>query len=155
MKFRLILLATSLLFGISSCNDVKDQEEGTEVKIEKTYEERVQEIVGQIRSNPQWLADVEKKSKEKNIPLDSMILVDARWLVDEQDGKHSAANTATQPADNQAFEEKVSAMEQKIRNDKAWLESITQKAKERNLTVDSMIKMDARFIVTEQEKSQQ
>lgn len=153
MKYRLILFATSLLIGFSSCKDVKDQEEGTEVKIEKTYEERVQEIVGQIKGNPQWLADVEKKAKEKNISLDSMILVDARWLVDEQDGKHSAA--ATQPADNQAFEEKVSQMEQKIRNDKVWLESISQKAKERNITVDSMIKMDARFIVTEQEKSKQ
>lgn len=35
-----------------------------------------------IRSTPEWLASVEKKATERGIPLDTMIRMDAEWIVD-------------------------------------------------------------------------
>ena len=157
MKKKLMFSVLPLMLVVfTGCKDVKDEAEA-EIKIEKTYEERVKEIENSIRNSTEWMASVEKKAKEKNIPLDSMIVLDARWLVDEQDGKHKdLGTTAVASAGTDAnFEQLVKDMEEKIRNDKVWLESIEKKAKERNVTVDSMIKVDARFIVTEQQKNKQ
>jgi hypothetical protein len=159
MKKKLMFSVLPLMFLLvfTGCKDAKDEAEA-EVKIEKTYEERVKEVETSIRNSAEWMASVEKKAKEKNIPLDSMIALDARWLVDEQDGKHKdPGTTAVAPAagNDANFEQLVKDMEEKIRNDKVWLESIERKAKERNITVDSMIKVDARFIVTEQQKNKQ
>jgi len=41
----------------------------------------------QIRQTPEWLNDVEKKAKEKNISLDDMIRLDAEYMVAEEEKK--------------------------------------------------------------------
>jgi len=146
--------------GFWACNDAKD-DDGNEVKIEKSVEERVKDAEAAIRNNPEWLAAVEKKAKEKNISLDSMIHIDASWLVDEQDGKHkNDTNQTAAPAVDpnvpvKSFEERVKDFEAGIRSDKAWMEAITQKAKDRKISVDSMIHLDATFMVQEADKKKQ
>lgn len=144
-----LMLMVSVSFF--SCSDVQD-DETDEVKIEKTYEERVNEIRESIRKNPEWLANIEKKAKEQNISVDSMILLDARWLVDDQDGKHldpSVLNKTT--ADTTNVQQRIRDMESKIRKDAKWMEEINRKAKERNITADSMIKADAIWMVDEED----
>lgn len=148
MRFRSLFLALAAAFLLLlpfACKDVQD-DEGTEVKIEKTFEERVAEVEAQIRSTPEWLRSVAQKAAEKNIPVDSMIRMDAAWLVQEGSG---ASEPAT-PVETDAMEAKIQEMELKIRNDKVWLQAIEQKARERNISVDSMIRIDARFVVQEQ-----
>lgn len=39
-------------------------------------------VMQSIYGTPEWLEDVKKKAQEKNIPLDSMVLLDAIWVVD-------------------------------------------------------------------------
>ncbi len=144
-----LLLMVSVSFF--SCSDVQD-DETDEVKIEKTYEERVNEIREAIRKNPEWLANIEKKAKEQNISVDSMMLLDARWLVDDQDGKHldpSVLNKVT--ADTTNVQQRIRDMESKIRKDAKWMDEVNRKAKERNITVDSMIKADAIWMVDEED----
>ena len=151
--FLLLVLGTSLMFGLGSCKS--GTEEGTdEIKIEKSYEERVAEIQNQIRTTPQWLAEVEKKAKEKNILLDSVILEDARWLVDEQDGKHQQNNAVAAAAAAEAqrnYDERLKAMEDRIRQDQKWMEQITAKAAERKISIDSMVRSDARWMLDEED----
>ena len=148
LRLRLYMFFAVLLFTIPfSCADVQD-DEGTEVKIEKTFAERVAEVEAQIRNTPEWLRAVEQKAADKNIPPDSMIRMDAEWLVREQSG----GAKASLPANEAELAAKIQEMEMKIRNDKAWLKSIEQKARERNISVDSMIRIDARFVVEEQMK---
>ena len=45
-------------------------------------EAKIQEAMQAIYNTPDWLKTVEDKAKEKNIPLDSMVLLDAIWVVD-------------------------------------------------------------------------
>ena len=36
-----------------------------------------------IKSNKNWLLDVERKAKEPNISLEEMITLDAKWMVEQ------------------------------------------------------------------------
>lgn len=45
----------------------------------------------------------------------------------------------------------IREMEEKIRNSPDWMKSIQEKAMQRNVSVDSMIKMDARWMIMHQE----
>ena len=144
----LLLMVSVSLF---SCSDVQD-DETDEVKIEKTYEERVNEIREGIRKNPEWLANVEKKAKEKNISVDSMILLDARWLVDDQDGKHLDPSVLKTPAvDTSNLQQRIADMESKIRSNTKWMSEITRKATERKISVDSMLRADAIWMIDEED----
>ena len=50
-------------------------------------EDRITIIMMSIRSTPDWLAKVEAKANERNIPLDEMIRRDAEWIYNEKFGK--------------------------------------------------------------------
>lgn len=48
----------------------------------KDRKSRIEEFVQAIKNSPDWLEQVKEKAKIKNIPLDSMILLDAIYMVD-------------------------------------------------------------------------
>ena len=152
MKSLFYFLAVALLFLFASCNNAPV----TEAKV-KTYEERFKELEAGIRNNPDWLASIDKKAKEKNIPVDSMIKLDITWMIDEQDGKHKPENQSATAADSSStagkktYEERVKEFEDGIRKNPDWMNSTTQKAKARKIPVDSMIKLDAAWMVDEQD----
>lgn len=119
----------------------------------KTFEERYKELETSIKNNPEWLASIEKKAKERNIPADSMMKLDIIWAIDDQDGKHRSENqTAT--ADTVAqkpYDERVKEMINAIKNNKEWLATIQKKANERKISLDSMLLLDARWSVDDQD----
>jgi len=45
-------------------------------------ESRINAMMQSIYNTPEWLKNVEEKAKIKNIPLDSMVLLDAIWMID-------------------------------------------------------------------------
>jgi hypothetical protein len=51
---------------------------------EADFQKKLAEAEKSIRENKEWLATVEKKAKEQNIPLDTMIKRDAEYTVREQ-----------------------------------------------------------------------
>ena len=44
------------------------------------FEKKVNKIITEIKQNPEWLSDVQKKADQKCIPLDSMIYHDAVYM---------------------------------------------------------------------------
>lgn len=44
---------------------------------------KIEEYIATIKSTPEWLEKVKNKATEKNIPLDSMIKLDAIWMTDQ------------------------------------------------------------------------
>ena len=131
--FFILFFSQSIL--LFSCDDAAMGD----VKV-KSYEERYKEIEASIRNNPEWLATEEKKAKEKNITLDSLLKTDVPWVIDDQDGKH-----------NKPYAQRMKEMEGSIRNNPAMLNAVTQKAKERNIPLDSMIKLDAAWMIDDQD----
>jgi len=47
-----------------------------------TRQQKIEEYVRSIKSTPEWLEKVKQKAIQKNIPLDSMILLDAIYMTD-------------------------------------------------------------------------
>jgi len=47
-------------------------------------QQKIEEYVRSIKSSPKWLEKVKLKAIQKNIPIDSMILLDAIWMVDSE-----------------------------------------------------------------------
>lgn len=44
-------------------------------------------IMRKIKMNKEWFADVKRKAIERNIPLDSMLYLDAQWIIDDLKSK--------------------------------------------------------------------
>jgi len=51
--------------------------------INESRQIRINRYIETIKNTPDWLEKVKKKAVEKNIPLDSMIKLDAIWMADQ------------------------------------------------------------------------
>lgn len=51
--------------------------------INESRQIRINRYIETIKSTPEWLEKVKNKATEKNIPLDSMIKLDAIWMTDQ------------------------------------------------------------------------
>lgn len=47
-------------------------------------QQKIEEYTHSIKNTPEWLEKVKQKAIQKNIPLDSMILLDAIWMTDNE-----------------------------------------------------------------------
>ena len=45
-------------------------------------------IIKKIRATPEWIGGIEKSAREKNLNKDSLVLENARWMLEEEQGKH-------------------------------------------------------------------
>lgn len=48
------------------------------------YETKIQDKIKDIQANEEWLNVIKDKAVRNNIPLDSMIYLDAKWVVDQE-----------------------------------------------------------------------
>lgn len=48
------------------------------------YAQKIQEIINRIKSDENWLKSVVAKAKDQNIPVDSMLVLDAQWVVENE-----------------------------------------------------------------------
>jgi len=101
---------------------------------------RTEDFKISIRKDKKWLDSITLKAKEEHISVDSFINLDAKWMV-EHDEKH---------IQQQKLIEKTKVFVIVIKKDKKWLASIALKAKEKHISVDSCINMDARWMAQEE-----
>jgi DNA-binding helix-hairpin-helix protein with protein kinase domain len=52
--------------------------------ITNARQQMIEEYIHSIKNTPEWLEKVKQKAIQKNIPLDSMILLDAIYMVDSE-----------------------------------------------------------------------
>ena len=57
------------------------------------------------------------------------------------------------PLQHEVSEDRIQFYENMIRSDKKWFQSVINKAKERNISIDEMIRLDAIYMVEEENKS--
>lgn len=86
-----------------------------------------------IRKDKVWLADVERKAKEKNISIEEMITLDAIYIYKTEYCK---------PGVPELLDETIA----RIKNTKPWVADIAKKAKEKNVSFEEMMEMDAKYI---------
>ena len=97
-------------------------------------ERRIKEYTTKILNTPEWLADLTKKAKASDVPLDSLIKKNAVYMVE------------TEIVNKMGREEKVKEYTAKILNTPEWLEGLTKKAKASGVSLDSLIKQNAIYM---------
>lgn len=100
----------------------------------------IREYMNTISADSAWMSSVIEKANFYNMPTYDMLQADAEYLAMKQ-----LSNPAIR-------EEQIKAYENAIKNDPAWLEAVRQKAAERNIPLDEMIRQDAIYMLEQKEK---
>ena len=87
-----------------------------------------------VRNNEKWTAYIKSKAEERQISVDSMITLDAIWLVEED------------------YNNQIAQMRMTIKGNPEWMKQIRQKAQERHLSIDSIITLDAKWVTDNAKK---
>ena len=48
------------------------------------YDQKIQEVINRIKSDENWMKSIVEKAKEQNIPVDSMLVLDAHWVIENE-----------------------------------------------------------------------
>jgi hypothetical protein len=81
MKKSIFLTVFTLSLGLLSIAGC-----GEDPNKPKTREERIAEFEQKMRDTPEWLSDIKKKAEDRKVPLDTMIHLDAVFMVGAEDG---------------------------------------------------------------------
>lgn len=99
----------------------------------------VRYFIEEISKTPEWMEKVKAKAKEKNISTAAMIKMDADYLYETEYNKPVVIQFTEQT-------------KMRIRNDEKWMKDIRAKAKEKNVSVDEMVELDAKYLYEMQRK---
>jgi hypothetical protein len=102
-----------------------------------------------IQNNPEWLNEIKRQAAEKNISMDSSLQLNAEYVYNEQ--HKNDLPEVIQPT-NSNRQKLIDGFKMAIKNDSKWLEVVTQKAKEKNISVDSSITLDAIWMAEQELK---
>ncbi|MBN2668919.1 MAG: hypothetical protein JXR60_06805 [Bacteroidales bacterium] len=97
-------------------------------------EETINGMIEYIKSDSTWYASICKKAENNNVPVDSMLRIDAIWKL-EQD-----QNTTKNQNELQTIIEN-------IKQDTTWYNNIKQKAIKNNISVDKQLELDAHWLL--------
>lgn len=61
-----------------SVKDIQDFDLGV------VKETRLENLINYIRTDKKWIQEIEKKAIKNNISVDSMIVLDAKWVIDNE-----------------------------------------------------------------------
>lgn len=96
------------------------------------YENKIHLAELNVRRNEEWFNKVVEQAKQENKNLDTMVYLNAKYAIDMDIFKAKK---------DEGFSIKI--MKENIKRDQKWMEQISGKAKERNISIDSMITLDA------------
>ncbi|MBC7694187.1 MAG: hypothetical protein H7141_01945 [Burkholderiales bacterium] len=112
------------------------------------YARRVREFVKYIKTQPKWMTDVEGRADEKNISVDSALVLEAMWHVDNQP---ETANLVKNERTPEYFRE-VKHFVEYIKTQPKWMRDAELRAKEKKVTLDSMLVIEAMWQVDNSKK---
>jgi|SRR6185437_6534139 len=98
------------------------------------FNEMVAKKKAYIVTDQKWMGLIKTKAHERQISEDSMMTLDAIWVI-EQD-----------------YKKQIAWQREAIKNDPKWMELIRQKAQERRISIDSMITEDAIWVTDNTKK---
>ncbi len=86
-----------------------------------------------ILNTPDWLEKVKVKAKEKNISVEEMLSADADYIYETE------YNT-------QKVIDFIEQTKERIKKDEKWFGDIKRKAKEKNISAEEMLELDAKYV---------
>lgn len=103
-----------------------------------TKEERLRQLQNEIKSNPDWMKQIQEKAKKNNITEEQQVKDDAAYMYGvETEEKNKIA---------QSRDKAIADMKTRIRNTPEWLEQIKEKAKNNGISIDEQVNRDAEYM---------
>ncbi len=102
-----------------------------------------------IKKNQKWLARIAQKAKNHPLSLDSLLYLEAEFTLRSVGQKR---RYEAKKAKNPAFMKKVNEAMATIKSDPKWFAGIKKRANESNLPVDSVLYLDAHYLVVKQQQ---
>ncbi len=107
------------------------------IKIEDLQcENTIEMMKEEIGRDKEWMKKIKEQASNEKISYDSLITSQAIYLAEIKISR-----------ENPNKDLRVKILEKKIRYNKGWMKDIAVKAKERNISIDSMIKADACWVI--------
>ncbi len=133
---------------VKAANEKKDvseiinREADRQIKLEKEKMKSLREIrirfyINQIKTTPSLFNMVKEKIKGTKVSLEEGILTDAKWLYNNE---------------NPDPMQRLLDIEESIRSNKELMQTEVEKAKAHNLSIDDMIKSDAKWIFEDERR---
>lgn len=113
--------------------------------------EEIEAMKQKMLNNPDWLAQQKEKAAKRGIPLDSLLEKDAIYMLRIEKAKQQYIRKHPNGV-NREMRKEIRAMKTHILNTPDWLEAIKERAKDRNIPLDSMVYIEAKFMVVQQQK---
>jgi hypothetical protein len=98
--------------------------------------DKVDDYASQITGNDEWFAMIIKKAAMKGISVEEMLYLDAKYVYREQE-----------PENYMVFYG-IRELEAQIRKDPDWMKEITAKAREKAISLEEMIRIDAEYMLS-------
>ncbi|MBN2668915.1 MAG: hypothetical protein JXR60_06785 [Bacteroidales bacterium] len=102
------------------------------------YQKEVDRVIQAMKNNENWKNELEKKSIERNIQLDSLMYSDAVWILRKDSIFY--------------IEDEVKQIIKLMKSNSGWKTEITKKAKERGNSVEQQMRNDALFMIRSDNK---
>jgi hypothetical protein len=93
----------------------------------------MKDIKEHIAKTPEWMMDIKKKAVQNNVSIEEMINLDAVYIYENEYCKLEIV-------------EIINKAKERIKNTKEWMEQIKIKAKGKNISVEEMLELDAKFL---------
>ncbi len=106
----------------------------------KYKEEDILNQIIKIKANSDWIGKISVKAKKRNVSTDIMTVLDAMYVLQQIDLVYQ-----------QEVEQKLISKYNYIKGDTKWQQDIAVKAKERNITSEMMICLDAIYVLNQED----
>lgn len=114
------------------------------------YAQHVRDFVKYIKTQPKWLHDIENIAREKNISVDSVLVMEARWQVDIQPG--TAKLISKSKTYSPEYLKEVKNYVEYIKTQSKWVCDAKLRALEKKITLDSMLVLEAMWQIDNAKK---
>ncbi|OFX36375.1 MAG: hypothetical protein A2X08_14815 [Bacteroidetes bacterium GWA2_32_17] len=129
-----------MLFVFIGCGESTPEAEST-VNNSTLKEEVVKDYnyyLERIKNDEKWMIEVKKQAEEMGVSVDSALSKNAKYM-------------AKQNGFVDETENEVQAQINIIKNNKEWYENVKAQAKERQISVDSMLIRSANYVISQRE----
>lgn len=111
-------------------------------EIAATFRKRiyVNLILENIKKNREWMSQIERKASENNVTIEKMMQLDADYIYNLDYGSQKI---------NALLDKTVT----RIKKTNEWMKEIKRKAAQKNISIEEMIEMDAKYIYDTELKS--
>lgn len=132
MKNYLLIISLALF----SCSNSENNEQTINNEIQTPIPLRevktIESIMAQIKADTAWFALIEQKAQKQGLPIDTVLLNDAKYM--------------------EAIEAEVVKIENQIIQSPEWFELVSKKAKEEGIPIDERLRTEASWVYEENQK---